>query len=91
MITQPTTTDSRLSWSAVRSALRPLGVTLRSTVDGEYVIRVRGSAAGEGYHTTSPADALATGRAMAAQVRGAASDQAASVAAHLVATLIDLD
>lgn len=91
MITHPATTDSRLSWSAVRSALRPLGVTIRPTVDGEYVVRVRGAAAGEGYYTSNPADALATGRAMATQARGVADDRAEAAAARLVASLIDLD
>jgi hypothetical protein len=54
----------KLTVAAVRAELAPLGITITKR-DGEYVVRVKGSAQGEGYFTSDLADALATGKAMA--------------------------
>jgi hypothetical protein len=49
-----------------RTSLRAVGVTIKHDTEwSEYVVRIKGSAAGEGYHTSDLADAYQTGHAMA--------------------------
>lgn len=45
--------------------LSPLGITIRKTVYGEYLVRIKGSPNGEGYFTDDLADAVGTGQLMA--------------------------
>jgi len=56
----------QLTIAGVKAELKPLGVTMRrSGVPGELLVRVKGTAPGEGYFTDDLEDALATGKAMA--------------------------
>jgi type IV secretory pathway TrbL component len=57
---------AKLTMRMVRRSLREVGVSIRNDTEwGEYVVRIRGSAPGEGYHTSDLADAYQTGHAMA--------------------------
>lgn len=57
---------AKLTMRMARASLREVGVTIRRDVEwGEYVVRIKGSAEGEGYHTSDLADAYQTGHAMA--------------------------
>lgn len=49
----------------VRRRFAYLGLTIRKTPAGEYLVRVKGSPAGEGYFANDLPDAFATGRRMA--------------------------
>lgn len=57
---------AKLTMRMVRGSLREVGVTIRHDTEwGEYVVRIAGSPADEGYHTNDLEDAYDTGRAMA--------------------------
>lgn len=57
---------AKLTMRMVRTSLRAVGMTIKHDTEwGEYVVRVKGSAPGEGYHTSDLADAYQTGHAMA--------------------------
>ena len=57
---------AKLTMRMARTSLRAVGVTIKHDTEwSEYVVRIKGSAAGEGYHTSDLADAYQTGHAMA--------------------------
>lgn len=57
---------AKLTMRTVRTALRAVGVTIKHDTEWEeYVVRLAGSPADEGYHTNDLEDAYDTGRAMA--------------------------
>lgn len=57
---------AKLTMRMVRTSLTAVGVTIKRDTDwGEYVVRIKGSPEGQGYHTSDLADAYQTGHAMA--------------------------
>lgn len=54
-----------LTLKSVNSVLSLDNITVRKDGSGDYVVRVKGSPAGEGYFTNDLQDAYDTGRAMA--------------------------
>lgn len=58
---------ARLTMRDVRRSLRSVGVRIKHNTEwGEYIVRLDGSPADHGYHTSDLADAYQTGHAMAA-------------------------
>lgn len=56
---------AKLTMRMVRASLRSVGMTIKHDTEwGEYIVRVKGSAPGEGYHTSDLADAYQTAHAM---------------------------
>lgn len=57
---------AKLTMRMVRASLRKVGVTIRHDTEwGEYVVRIKGTAPDQGYHTSDLADAYQTGHTMA--------------------------
>jgi len=57
---------AKLTMRMVRASLAAVGVTIKHDREwSEYVVRIKGSPAGHGYHTSDLADAYQTGHAMA--------------------------
>lgn len=74
-------TMTKLTMRMARASLREAGVTIKHDAEwGEYVVRLRGSAAGAGYHTSDLADAFQTGHAMARDHRQRVQDVSAMYA-----------
>lgn len=62
-------TTKRLTLATVRTELRAIGVVI-TTTDSEYRVNYRNGREATAYYTNDLADALATGKAMIAQVGG---------------------
>jgi hypothetical protein len=59
---------NKLALKSVRAKLAEVDITIRKTVYGEYLVRIKGSPKGEGYYTTDLEDAYNTGELMALRI-----------------------